>query len=48
MNKTMFMIIYEFHRIHVLYYVDLNEFLIYMMEVDGPFGGIKVILAGNF
>ena len=47
-KKTKVIVIDEAPQINVLYYVDLDEFLRDLMEVDEPFGGIRVILAGDF
>ena len=44
----MVLIIDEASQIHILYYVDLDEFLSDIMEADKEFGVIRVILSGDF
>ena len=38
----------EAPQLHVSYYTDLDKFLQDLMENDHPFGGISVVLAGDF
>ena len=47
-KKTKFIVIDEAPQLHVSYYTDLDEFLQDLMENDHPFGGISVVLAGDF
>ena len=48
MKKTRFIIIDEAPQLHVEYYVDLHEFLQELMDNSAPFGGVSVVLSGDF
>ena len=43
-----FIIIDEAPQLHVSYYVDLDECLRDIMDNDSPFGGVSMVLAGDF
>ena len=47
-KKTRFIIIDEAPQLHVEYYVDLHEFLQEIMDNSALFGGVSVVLAGDF
>ena len=43
-----FIIIDEAPQLHVEYYVDLHEFLQELMDNSAPFGGVSMVLSGDF